>query len=75
MIPIDNFPQFMQSISHYTINGVFIKTLLKISGGSEILDIKNNVIIIVCNGVVFLIMALISLKTLEVFDVDAKRKI
>lgn len=75
MIPIESFPKFMQKISDYIINGVFIKTLLKISGGSEFLEIKFNLFVITSNGIIFLVLALLSLKTMEVFDVNAKRKI
>jgi len=75
MIPIDSFPKFMQKISDYIINGVFIKTILSLSGGGNFEDIKKYLLIIVGNGVIFLVFALLGIKTMEVFDGNAKRKV
>ena len=75
MIPITNFPEIMQKASNFLINGIFIKTLLKLSSGGNFVDIKNYLFYILLNGLIFLILATITLKTLEVFDVNAKRKI
>lgn len=75
MIPITNFPEIMQKASNFLINGIFIKTLLKLSSGGNFVDIKNYLFYILLNGLIFLILATITLKTVEVFDVNAKRKI
>jgi len=74
MIPVDSFPKFMQKISDYIINGVFIKTILSLSGGGTFLDIKKYLFTIVVNGLIFLVLALLGIKSMEVFDVNAKRK-
>jgi hypothetical protein len=65
----------MQKVSNFLINGIFIKSLLKLSSGGNFVDIKNYLFYILLNGLIFLILATITLKTLEVFDVNAKRKI
>lgn len=75
MIPITNFPEIMQKVSNFLINGIFIKTLLKLSSGGNFVDIKNYLFYILLNGLIFLILATITLKTVEVFDVNVKRKI
>ena len=75
MIPITNFPEIMQKASNFLINGIFIKTLLKLSSGGNFVDIKNYLFYILLNGLIFLILSTITLKTVEVFDVNAKRKI
>lgn len=75
IIPIKNFPEVMQKASNFLINGIFIKTLLKLSSGGNFVDIKNYLFYILLNGLIFLVLAIFILKTLEVFDVNAKRKI
>lgn len=72
MLPVEKFPIFVQKISDYIINGVFIKTLLEISGGADITSIKGNLFIILINGLIFFVVSIILLKSLEVFDVNRK---
>lgn len=72
MLPVEKFPAFIQKFSDYIINGVFIKTLLKISGGANTMDIKGNLFIITANGLILFIISIVLLKSLEVFDANRK---
>lgn len=63
--PIDVMPEFMQKLSFLSLNGVALKSYLKILTGYETRDILNNLLILLLAGVAFTVLAVMVLRGRE----------
>ncbi|HCX62680.1 MAG TPA: hypothetical protein DHU59_09615 [Clostridiales bacterium] len=63
--PIDVMPEFMQRLSFLSLNGIAIRSYLKIITGYALSDILNYILILIAMGMVFTAAAVIVLKGKE----------
>ncbi|MGD9568095.1 MAG: ABC transporter permease [Sedimentibacter sp.] len=63
--PLDVMPEFMQKLSFLSLNGVALKSYLKIIKGYHTPDVLNNIFILALAGAVFTILAVMILKGKE----------
>jgi len=63
--PIDVMPEFMQRLSFLSLNGIAIRSYLKIITGYAVADILNYILILIAMGMVFTAAAVIVLKGKE----------
>lgn len=63
--PLDVMPEFMQKLSFLSLNGIALKSYLKIIKGYHTTDILNNILILALSGAVFTVLAVIVLKGKE----------
>lgn len=60
--PIDVMPNIIQKFSFISVNGRTLKSYLKIIKGYGILDISNDIISMICIGIVFTVLSVVILK-------------
>lgn len=58
-IPIEVLPEEIQSLSQLPLNGVALKAFMSIMTGSSLYEIKNGLIILTLNGLVFAGLAVV----------------
>lgn len=63
--PIDVMPKFMQRLSFLSLNGVALKSYLKVLTGYHAADVLNNILLLAIQGAVFTILAVVILKKKE----------
>ncbi|BEP28265.1 ABC transporter permease [Helicovermis profundi] len=68
-LPIEVLPKSIRFISYLPINGLVMKSLLKISNGYGVNDIQNYLYLLVVNGVVFLLLGVL------IFNKEAKSNV
>ncbi len=63
--PIDVMPKFMQRLSFLSLNGVALKSYLKVLTGYHAADVLNNILLLAAEGAVLTILAVVILKKKE----------
>ncbi len=52
-IPVQVLPEILQKLSIVPINGVVLKAFMQVMSGSSLLEIKTELLLIICNGLLF----------------------
>ncbi|NYB75405.1 ABC transporter permease [Sedimentibacter hydroxybenzoicus DSM 7310] len=63
--PIDVMPEFMQNLSFLSLNGIAIRSYLKIITGYAVADILNHILMLIAMGMIFMLAAVFVLKGKE----------
>jgi ABC-2 type transport system permease protein len=63
--PVDVMPKVIQNLSFLSLNGLALKSYLKVMSGYGLNDIINNVAVLVVTGMIFLILSVAMLKGKE----------
>ncbi len=72
--PIDVMPAVFQKLSFISLNGIALKSYLKVMVGYGIDDIKGYIITLLVMGVIFSILSVLTLKEKEVVNNDKYNK-